>query len=81
MHDVFDVPVNGLPQHQAVISVEILWELENSSVGEVVVRLEGAVSQHLVLPLSQNQQAVTASGHNLRTHMTIVSIIQSVTDK
>lgn len=59
------VPVYGLPQHQTVFSVEIVWELGDASVREIEVRLERAVGQHLVLPLGQNDQALTTRGHNL----------------
>lgn len=59
------VPVQGLPQHQTVVSVEVVWELGHASVPEVVLGLQGAVGQHLVLPLGQNQQAVTTRRHDL----------------
>ncbi len=78
---VCGVPVYGVPQHQAVLSVEIFRELGNSSVAEVVAGLQGAVRQHFVLPLSQNQQAVTTCRHNLHTNtmkstITIIIIIR-----
>lgn len=72
-----NAPVYGLPQHQAVISVEIVWELGNSSVCEVMAGLQGAVVQCFVLPLSQNQQAVTACRHNLHTEPSWATAINS----
>ncbi len=54
-----------------MFSVEIVWKLGNSSVSEVFAGLQGAVGQHLVLPLSQNQQAITTCRHNLHTNMII----------
>lgn len=61
------VPVYGLPQHQAVLPVEVVWELGNASVCKVMERLQGAVAQGSVLPLSQNQQALPTCRHDLHT--------------
>ncbi len=72
-HGVCYVLVYGLPQHQAVISVVIVWEMGNSSVSEVIAGLERAVGQQFVLPLSQNQQAITTCWHNLHTNITITT--------
>lgn len=35
----WNVPVYGLPQHQAVLFVEVVWELRNSPVYKVMERL------------------------------------------
>lgn len=58
--------------------VKIVWEVGNSSVSEVMAGLEGAIGQHLILPLSQNQQAITTCRHNLHTNMTIIIFITPI---
>lgn len=72
-----NVPVYGLPQHQAVLFVEVVLELGNSSVRKVVKRLQRAVVQGFVLPLSQNQQTLTPCRHNLHkwTRSRVATII------
>lgn len=62
------VLVDGLPHHQAVFSVEILGQLLDASVSEVIPRLEGAVGERGVLPLSQDQHASSARGHHLNAN-------------
>ena len=64
--------MDGVPEHQAVVPVEVSPQLGHPAVLKVPGRLQGAVGEDFVLSLGQNQQAFPPCGHHLHMeHWTI----------
>lgn len=55
----------GVPQHEAVLPVEVVFERGGSALLEVPAGLERAVGQDLVLSLGQDEQALPSCRHHL----------------